>query len=110
MMIRARGYPMVNFAGGGLSLWRAEIMCNKIYGVIVLLAAIVLAAVVVNISIDNIDSVMKVMKFFDVMIPVLAVGALIKYVFCGSKKCYCKGKCGKCGSENCKCGTENKSV
>lgn len=82
-------------------------MCNKIYGSIVLLVSLVLAVIVLNVSIDNIDSVMKVMKFFDVMIPVLAVGALIKYIFCGSKKC-CKGKCSKCGSANCKCGTENK--
>ncbi len=82
-------------------------MCNKIYGSIVLLVSLVLAAVVLNVSIDNIDSVMKIMKFFDVMIPVLAVGALIKYIFCGGKKgC----KCSKCGSANCKCGTENKSV
>ena len=72
-------------------------MCNKIYGTIVLLVSIVLAVVVLNVSIDNIDGVMKVMKFFDVMIPVLAVGALIKYVFTGKKcKCGC-GKCGKCG-------------
>lgn len=74
-------------------------MCNKIYGTVVLLIALVLAVIVLNVSIDNIDSVMKVMKFFDVMIPVLAVGALVKYIFCGGKKC-CKGKCG----------TENKSA
>ena len=72
-------------------------MCNKIYGSIVVLAAIVLAVVVANVSIDNIDNIMKVMKFFDVMIPVLAVGALIKYVFCGHKKCKCK--CSKCGTK-----------
>lgn len=83
-------------------------MCNKIYGSIVLLLSIVLAIVVLNVSIDNIDGVMKVMKFFDVMIPVLAVGALIKYIFCGGKRGY---KC-KCGSVDCKCcaGKENKSA
>jgi hypothetical protein len=80
-------------------------MCRKIYGSIVLLASVVIAIVVLNVSIDNVEGVMKVMKFFDVMIPVLAVGALIKYIFCGGKKC-CKGKCGACGSVNCKCGTD----
>lgn len=99
---------MLNFNSGDLSLLEISNMCNKIYGGIVLLLSIVLAVVVVNISIDNIDSVMKVMKFFDVMIPVLAVGALIKYIFCGGKRgCKCK-----CGSGDCKCcvNKENKTV
>jgi hypothetical protein len=30
------------------------------------------------------------------MIPVLAVGALIKYIFCGRKKC--RSTCSKCGT------------
>jgi hypothetical protein len=34
------------------------------------------------------------------MIPILAVGALVKYLFCGHQ-----GKCGKCGCASCKCGT-----
>jgi hypothetical protein len=76
-------------------------MCNKIYGGIVLLLAVVMAIFVINVSVDNIDHVMKVLKFFDVMIPILAVGALIKYIFCGKK---CKSKCGKCGCGTCKCG------
>jgi hypothetical protein len=74
-----------------------RIMCNKIYGSIVVLASIVLAVLVLNVSVDNLDNILKVMKFFDVMIPILAVGALVKYIFCGGKKCKC-GTCSKCGT------------
>jgi len=74
-------------------------MCGKIYGVLVLLIALVLGFLVINVSMDSVDKVMMVIKFFDVMIPVLAVGALLKYVFCGGKSsccCCCKdGSCGK---------------
>jgi len=72
-------------------------MCSKIYGSIVLILAIVLGALVVNVSIENVDKVMMLIKFFDVMIPILAVGALIKYNFCSTKKSHCC--CGKCGTE-----------
>jgi hypothetical protein len=77
-------------------------MCKKLYAAIVILVAIVLAVLVNNVSIDNVDNVMLVVKFFDVMIPVLAVGALIKYIACGHRKhCGCASACncacGKCG-------------
>jgi hypothetical protein len=83
-------------------------MCSKIYGSIVLILAVVLGALVVNVSIENVDKVMMLIKFFDVMIPILAVGALIKYIFCSSKKgcCCC---CGKCGSNDKNCSSD-KSV
>ncbi len=72
-------------------------LCSKFYGSIVLILAVVLGALVVNVSIDNVDKVMMLIKFFDVMIPVLAVGALIKYNFCSSKKA-CYYGCQKSGS------------
>ncbi len=80
-------------------------MCSRIFGSIVVLAALVLAFLVMNVSIDNVDHVMMVIKFFDVMIPVLAVGALIKYVF-KSKGC-CKGcNCSSCGGTDQQCNTK----
>lgn len=76
-------------------------MCSKIYGSLVLILAVVLGALVVNVSIENVDKVMMLIKFFDVMIPILAVGALIKYNFCSAKKnCGC---CGQCCSDDKKC-------
>ena len=74
-------------------------MCNKMFGGIVVLIAIGLALVVNFVSIDNIDNVMRVFKFFDAMIPVLATGALIKFLFWGGKS----GCCGKCGKDSCVC-------
>ena len=74
-------------------------MCNKMFGGIVVLIAVGMALMVNFVSIDNIDGVMRVFKFFDAMIPVLAAGALIKFLFWG-KKGSC---CGKCGKENCAC-------
>lgn len=74
-------------------------MCNKMFGGIVVIVAIAMALMVNFISIDNIDGVMRVFKFFDAMIPVLATGALIKFLFWGKKG----GCCGKCGKENCAC-------
>jgi len=65
------------------------------FGGIVVLIAIGLALVVNFVSIDNIDNVMRVFKFFDAMIPVLATGALIKFLFWG--------KSGSCGKEGCVC-------
>ena len=59
--------------------------------------AVVLGALVVNVSIENVDKVMMLIKFFDVMIPILAVGALIKYNFCSTKKTCC---CGNCGTDS----------
>jgi ABC-type sugar transport system permease subunit len=72
-------------------------MCNKIFGGLVVLVAIGMALMVNFVSIDNIDGVMRVFKFFDAMIPVLAAGALIKFLFWGKKGC------GACGKENCAC-------
>jgi hypothetical protein len=79
-------------------------MCRKIYAGVVIVVAIALAVLAMNMSIDNVDNVMRVMKFFDAMIPVLAVGALIKYICCGGSK-----SCGCCGSACSKCSTEKSS-
>lgn len=73
-------------------------MCSKLYGSLVLILAVVLGALVVNVSIESVDKVMMLIKFFDVMIPILAVGALIKYNFSSKKSCY-----EKCGSDEKKC-------
>jgi hypothetical protein len=77
-------------------------MCRKLYAGLVLLVAVALAVLVNNVSIDNVDNVMLVVKFFDVMIPVLAVGALLKYIWCGGSKCGCGSKC-KCACGKCGC-------
>lgn len=69
-------------------------MSHKIFSSVIVLIALVVAVLACTVSIDSMDSVMIVAKFFDVMLPILAVGALLKYLCC------C-GKCSKCG-ESCK--------
>ena len=64
-------------------------MCNKIW-----LWAIAIIAIVMGIislaGMNNpsyMTSLMVVSRFFEVMIPVLGVAALVKYVFCGNGSC-----------------------
>ncbi len=58
-------------------------MCHRVTATIVIVIALVLA---VTISIGHQHGahlqrfVMSIIRFFDIMIPVLAVGALIKYL------------------------------
>lgn len=54
----------------------------------VIIAIAVILAVLPSISPDRIDYVATVLRFFDIMLPVLAVGALIKYLC----KCSNNGK------------------
>jgi cytochrome c oxidase assembly factor CtaG len=74
-------------------------MCSKIFLWVVAVLAI-LMGVVSLLGINNpnyMTTLMVVSRFFEVMIPVLGVGALVKYVFCCAKKC-------GCGKANCNCG------
>jgi len=70
-------------------------MCNKIFLWVVGILAI-LMGIVSLLGINNpsyMTTLMVVSRFFEVMIPILGVGALVKYVFCGnSSHCSDKGK------------------
>ena len=51
---------------------------------------------------DSVDTIVMVSRFFDIMLPILAVGALIKYLCCprSYKGCHC-------GCDHCKmCNTK----
>ena len=71
-------------------------MCNKIWLWIVAILAIIMG-IVSLLGINNpsyMTTLMVVSRFFEVMIPILGVAALVKYVFCGnSSNCGDKGKC-----------------
>lgn len=70
-------------------------MCGKILVIVFVLIALILAVLGVTLPPERIDFVVGISKFFDIMLPVLAVGALLKFL--------CKGSCGSsCGT---KCGT-----
>ena len=69
-------------------------MCCKILTSVFIVVALA-SAIAASIGIQQgLTSAVFVSRFFEVMIPVLAVGALVKYLLCG-------GSC-KCG-DDCSC-------
>lgn len=56
-------------------------MWIKIVAVIVTIVAVILALMVSFMHTKAMTQIIFVSRFFDVMLPVLAVGALIKYLF-----------------------------
>jgi hypothetical protein len=62
-------------------------MCGKILTGIIILIALILAIAASVLPAEQLGGVIMVSRFFDVMLPVLGVGALIKYISCCSKKC-----------------------
>lgn len=55
-------------------------MCSKILAIVFILIAIILAILGITLPPDHIDWVITISKFFDIMLPILAVGALLKYL------------------------------
>jgi len=64
-------------------------MCKKVVSTIVIVVALALAVVVSIWHQQGLTFVIFVSRFFDVMLPVLAVGALLKYLICGNCSCGC---------------------
>lgn len=56
-------------------------MCDKIISYTTIAVAVILAILASVLSPEHLGAIMFAVKFFEVMIPVLAVGALIKYLF-----------------------------
>jgi hypothetical protein len=77
-------------------------MCGKFLAIIAIVVAVVLAALASFLPATQIDYVIAVSRFFDIMIPVLAVGALIKYL-CKRSSCCCSSTKG-CGDKPGSCG------
>jgi hypothetical protein len=63
--------------------------CKKIVAAIVIVVALALAIVVSIWHQQGLTYIIFVSRFFDVMIPVLGVGALIKYLISGHCNCDC---------------------
>ena len=60
-------------------------MTHKIITAVFLIIALVLAILATTLPRENLADLILVTNFFDVMIPVLAVGALVKYLLCCPK-------------------------
>jgi len=68
-------------------------MCGKIAAIIIIVLALASAVVVTFWQQKGFTLVVYVSRFFDVMLPILAVGALMKYLVCGSGKgCNCSSQ------------------
>lgn len=63
-------------------------MCEKLIAIIAVVVAVVLAVLGVSMPPDKLAMISLFPQFIDIMIPVLAVGALIKYLFF----CHANGK------------------
>ncbi len=61
-------------------------MSAKVFGIIIIVLAVVMGILASVVPVSHIMNVLLVMKFFNAMIPILAVGALIKYVASGNSK------------------------
>ncbi len=57
-------------------------MGSKIFAIIILILAILMAVLVSVLPQDQLANLFYVSRFFEVMIPILGVGALLKYLFC----------------------------
>ena len=59
---------------------------GKIFSTVVVIIALVLAVLASVWPQERLADIIYVSRFFDVMLPVLGVGALIKYLCCCGKK------------------------
>jgi hypothetical protein len=78
-------------------------MCRRFFPALIIIIAIILAIAASVAKPDYVDYIVVISRFFDIMLPILAVGALIKYLCCHRDR----GKAGAChcSCEHCKhCG------
>jgi hypothetical protein len=80
-------------------------MCRRFFPAAIIIFAVIMAIAASAAKADYVDYIVMVSRFFDIMLPILAVGALIKYLCChrmgkGSKACNCP--CEHCKTCGCK--------
>lgn len=56
--------------------------CNKMFSYFFPVVALLIAVLVSVLPKENLIYLVNITRFFEVMLPVLAVGALIKYITC----------------------------
>ncbi|MES2141949.1 MAG: hypothetical protein V4471_03560 [Pseudomonadota bacterium] len=78
-------------------------MCRRFFPAVVIIIAVIMALAASVAKADYVDYIVMTSRFFDIMLPVLAVGALIKYLCCSGrgKGCHCScDHCKQCGCKN----------
>ena len=53
---------------------------SKIFGVVVIAVAVLMAVLVTVMPVSKLHDVILLTRFFEAMLPILAVGALLKYI------------------------------
>lgn len=61
--------------------------CKRVLNFVIFTVAVVLAILVTVWPHERMTEILYATRFFEVMLPVLAVGALIKYLCSGSGEC-----------------------
>lgn len=86
-------------------------MVLRIFVTLVVLVGILVGALALVLPRDQIVHLIVFRDFFDVSLPILAFGALIKYLCTCTKKCHCGSPsckaCGPCGCGQKSCSTCN---
>ncbi len=62
-------------------------MCHKVFAIIFIILAVIMGLAVTFMPQESLMPLYNVSRFIEIMIPVLAVGALIKYLFSCNKNC-----------------------
>ena len=70
-------------------------MCNRVIAIVAIIIDLGLAISVSAMPKQSLAFIVFVSRFFDVMLPVLAVGALLKYLVCGPCHCDSDKSCSK---------------
>jgi len=82
-------------------------MIYRIFISFIVSIAVIVGICAISMPRDQLVHLIMFRDFFDVSLPILAFGALVKYLCtCCEKNCMSqcgKGKCGGCGKYNCNC-------
>lgn len=59
-------------------------MTSKIIAIVSIIIALIVSILGLTLSPENLQFIVKISRFFEMMIPFLVVGALFKYLLCSS--------------------------
>lgn len=61
-------------------------MSGKVFSIVIIVIAVVMGVLACVVPVSHVMNILLIAKFFDVMLPILGVGALIKYLSCCGNK------------------------
>lgn len=57
-----------------------DIMLGKVFTLLVVIVALIIGILAISLTSERLRDLIIIIKFFDAMLPVLGVGALLKYI------------------------------